>query len=219
MSEVPAERDTRMLSVHQFLSKKFNSVKFHGVWADVIGNPQLIGSWIIWGNSSNGKTAGAIQLAKYLCKFESVIYWSIEEGESATLQSAFKRANLTETEAKKIYVPKDGLTFEKLQKKLRKPKSEKIIFIDSLQACAEMYGSGFYYELKKEFGNSKLFVYNSQAEGKHPKGEIGAKCKFDANVKMHCEGFRIQASSRIEGSKAGSFFTVWEKGATEYWGN
>ncbi|MCU7571192.1 hypothetical protein N4241_08765, partial [Riemerella anatipestifer] len=60
--------------------RKFNTMKFEGDWLELIGEPEVSGCWIIWGLSGNGKTRFALQLAKYLTKFQKVFYNTLEEG-------------------------------------------------------------------------------------------------------------------------------------------
>ncbi len=214
-----SSRELRMLNLDEFLNMQFERVVFSGAWRELIGNPSLTGIWTMYGNSSNGKTTGAIKLAQYLTRFERCIYWSKEEDASASLQDAFSRVEILPGERKKIFVPQRGETLEGIKEKLRKPKGPQIIFFDSLQIFAKKYGNQFYYDLKDEFAHKKLLIYVGQADGKNPKGTLGDDVKFDADVKMRVEGHRIYAESRIRGSKRGAFVTVCEELANEYWGN
>ena len=54
----------RAISVNQLLAKKRNLMPFEGVWLDIIGRPELAGSWFIYGSSGNGKTTFVLQLCK-----------------------------------------------------------------------------------------------------------------------------------------------------------
>jgi|WetSurMetagenome_2_1015567.scaffolds.fasta_scaffold00268_27 hypothetical protein len=216
--ERKTDRALRMLNLDEFLNKKFNCVTFTGEWRDLIGNPAICGIWIMWGASSNGKTTGAIKLAKYLTRFEKAIYWSKEENASATLQMAFHRAEALPSERKRILIPQRSENMESMVKKLREPKSPRVIFFDSLQIFERMYGSQFFYDLKEEFSEHKLLIFISQADGKNPKGNLGDNVRYDADVKMRVEGHRIFSESRISGSKPKSFVTIWEEKAREYWG-
>ncbi len=212
------DRALRMLNLDEFLKKRFNCVTFTGEWRDLIGNPALNGIWIMWGPSSNGKTTGAIKLAKYLTRFEKVIYWSKEENASSTLQMAFQRAEVQPGESKKILIPQRGENMQSMIAKLRDPKSPRVIIFDSLQIFERMYGSQFFYDLKEEFSGNKLMIFVSQADGKNPKGNLGDNVKYDSDVKMRVEGHRIYAESRVAGAKSNAFVTVWETRAREYWG-
>jgi len=213
------DRALRLLNLDEFLNKKFDTVSFSGEWKDLIGNPALTGIWIMYGNSSNGKTTGAIKLAQYLTRFKKCIYWSKEENASATLQMAFRRVNIQPSERRKIFIPQYNETLESMINKLKEPKSPQIIFFDSLQIFERRYGSQFFFDLKEEFSKNKLLIFVSQAEGKNPKGKLGDDVKYDSDVKMRVEGHRIYAESRIIGAKKGAYVTTCEELANIYWGN
>jgi len=211
------ERALRLINLSTFMDMKFNRVQFEGEWRNLIGDPVLTGIWMLWGQSSNGKTSAAIKLLRYLTNFEKCIYWSKEEGVSDTLQTAFNRENWMLSEKKKVFIPQTYWNMGNLKELLRQPKSPKIVFMDSLQIFAKLYGSQFYYDLKEEFAHKKLFVYVSQADGKEPKGTIGDDVKYDSNVKMRVEGGKLTAQSRILGSKYGSHVVVHEQLYNEYY--
>jgi len=219
MTAKTTDRTPRLMSGNEFLRKKFQIIEFDGVWGDVIGNPALSGMWTMWGNSGNGKTAGALQLALYLSKFKKVMYWSKEEEASATLQMALRRSGATEKELGRILIPSKDYNVDHLRIDLRQPKSAGVVFFDSLQVFQKIYSSQFYLDLKEEFSSEKLFVFVSQAEGENPKGTIGDDAKYMSDVKMHVKGFRITNQGRIEGAKQGAYYTVWEEGAAKYWGS
>jgi hypothetical protein len=63
----------KALSVHQVLSGKRNVIAFDGKWQKTFGNPELSGTWIIWGQSFSGKTTFTLDLCNYLCSFEKVM--------------------------------------------------------------------------------------------------------------------------------------------------
>ena len=70
----------RALSVRDILDKKYNTFPFEGKWKEAFGTPERVGVWFIWGNSGNGKTSFVMQLCKELCKYDRVVYNSLEEG-------------------------------------------------------------------------------------------------------------------------------------------
>lgn len=211
------QRGLRLLSADTVLGIKFKRVEFEGEWRDLIGCPALVGVWIIWAQTSNGKTTAAMKLAKYLTDFEKVMYWSKEEGVSDSLQDAILRAKLDPKQKRKFFFVPQEETFESFKERLRDPKSPKVVFMDSLQVMAKLYGSQFYYELKEEFAHKKLFVFISQAEGQNPKGAIGDDVRYDANVKMRVERFKLTAESRIRNSVNGAHVVVDDKMYNEYW--
>ena len=63
----------RAINAKELLGKSFDVLDFDGAWLGLIGKPEVKGSWIIWGQSGNGKTRFALQLAKYLARFGKVL--------------------------------------------------------------------------------------------------------------------------------------------------
>ena len=80
----------RALSVRDILDKKYNTFPFEGKWKEAFGTPERVGVWFIWGNSGNGKTSFVMQLCKELCKYDRVVYNSLEEGACLTVQNNLK---------------------------------------------------------------------------------------------------------------------------------
>lgn len=193
--------------IHQFYSKKFKTLNFDGKWYDFAGKPELSGSWFVWGNSANGKTSFAAQLAKYLGRFSKVAYNSLEEGLSVSLKRAFQTADITPDD-NVILLDKEPMP--QLIERLRKHKSPNIIIIDSFQYSGLTARS--YKQLTDEFSN-KLFVFVSHADGKQPAGRSAKTVHFDANVKIWIEGFKAFPNSRYGG---GEPFVIWQEGAVKY---
>ena len=56
--------------------RKFKTLEFEGVWLDLIGTPEVSGSWIIWGYQETENPL-LLQLAKYMAGFQRVftIHW------------------------------------------------------------------------------------------------------------------------------------------------
>ena len=199
----------RALSVSDILKYQPNLLEFRGEWLDAIGCPELGGSWIIWGNSTNGKTRFALQLAKYLAGFVRVGYDSLEEGLSESMKNAIKTISMNEVARHFIFLDKEPI--EDLAVRLRKRKSPDVMFIDSLQYTGMSYAD--YRTLRDEFRN-RLFVFVSHADGREPRGNVGKSIRYDANVKIYIEGYKAFPQSRYGG---GSEYVIWQKGADEYW--
>lgn len=200
----------RAISIKELYDKERNKMNFEGEFKEFIGNPEMSGSWFIWGQSANGKTMLAAQLAKYLTKFGKVAYNSLEEGDSDSLKIAFKLVKMEEVKSKIVVLDKEFLP--ELIERLVKRKSPKIIFIDSFQYFD--INKREYKQLISRFRN-KLFIFTSHADGKHPSGRAAASVKFDANVKIWVEGFKAFPQGRYGGGKP---YTIWQKGAEKYWG-
>ena len=191
----------RALSVSDIRKYKPVELNFTGAWKASIGTPELCGTWLIWGNSANGKTRFALQLAKYLTNFRRVAYNSLEEGLSKSMKEA-----IIDTGLNKNFVLLDKEPVEELKSRLRKRRSPDVILIDSLQYTGLSYGQ--YKELRKEFPH-KLFIFISHAEGNEPKGNVARSIRYDAFVKIPVIGYAAYPQSRFGG---GEKYVVWKHG-------
>ena len=194
----------RAASVDQVLRTRFKVLPFEGEWKDAIGCPELTGSWIIWGNSGNGKTRFALQLCKYLCQFGRVAYDSLEEGVSVSLVKAIKETHMMEVRRKFVVLDKEPI--DQLTERLEKPKSPDIVCVDSLQYTGMSYEQ---YKALKERFPKKLFIWISHADGTLPEGRVAKKVRFDSNVKVFVQAYRAEPVSRYGGGKP---YIIWEEG-------
>lgn len=188
----------------QLDTKRLITMPFDGEWQALMGQPERAGSWLIWGNSGNGKTSFALQLAGYLTRFGRVAYNSLEEGISESLKRNVRINGLVGV---KRLILLDKEPMDELVERLRRPKAPNIIIIDSLQYCGMNYRE--YKQLRDEF-RSKLFVFVSHADGKEPAGRTARSVRYDANVKIYIEGYRAYAVSRYGG---GEPYIIWQSGA------
>lgn len=199
----------RAVSVHELLNTNYKLLNFEDEWRASFGCPELTGSWIIWGSSGNGKTYFAMQLAKYLTKFGKVAYDSLEEGRSESLKKAAQETGMMEVARKIIFLDKEPI--KELIIRLSQPKSPNIIFIDSVQHSRITYPD--YIDITERF-RKKLFIFISHAQGKMPKGRVADDIRYDANVKLRVEGYRIvKPLSRYGG---GEKFDIWPEEAIKY---
>lgn len=194
----------RAASLEQVLRTRFKVLPFEGEWKDAIGCPELTGSWIIWGNSGNGKTRFALQLCKYLCQFGRVAYDSLEEGVSVSLVKAIKETHMMEVRRKFVVLDKEPI--DQLTERLERPKSPDIVCVDSLQYTGMSYEQ---YKALKERFPKKLFIWISHADGTLPEGRVAKKVRFDSNVKVFVQAYRAEPVSRYGGGKP---YIIWEEG-------
>ena len=194
----------RAASLDQVLRTRFKVLPFEGEWKDAIGCPELTGSWIIWGNSGNGKTRFALQLCKYLCQFGRVAYDSLEEGVSVSLVKAIKETHMMEVRRKFVVLDKEPI--DQLTERLERPKSPDIVCVDSLQYTGISYEQ---YKALKERFPKKLFIWISHADGTLPEGRVAKKVRFDSNVKVFVQAYRAEPVSRYGGGKP---YIIWEEG-------
>lgn len=200
----------RAVSVSELLTKSFKVMAFEDDWKECIGSPEKTGSWIVWGQSGQGKTRFALQLSKYLTQFGRVAYNSLEEGASQSMALAARELRMNECRGRFILLDMEPVV--DLSKRLERHKSPDIIVIDSLQYTGMSYAQ--YKDLRDRFRN-KLFIFISHADGKEPAGRVAKSIRFDAFVKVRVEGFKAFPTSRYGG---GSPFTIWAEGAADYWG-
>jgi len=199
----------RAISVDELLKTKFKTMAFEGEFKEAVGTPEMSGSWIIWGQSGNGKTRFTLQLAKYMTKFGKVAYNSLEEGAKLSFKRAIQQTGMISV-AKRFIILK-GETIEQLTERLSKQKAPNIIIIDSVQ-YTDLDKKG-YKTLINSFP-TKLFIFISHAEGKNPKGSTADAIRYDSDVKIFVQGYKAFVVSRFGGGKP---FIIWEEGALEYW--
>lgn len=201
----------RALSVAELLSRRRRVMEFEGEWLSMMGQPEMSGSWIVWGASGSGKTRFALRLCKYLTQFGRVAYNSLEEGDSESLARAFDEVGMTEV-AKRIILL-DGEPIKELSERLLKRKSPDIIVVDSLQYTGMTYTD--YRKLKAAHRN-KLFIFISHADGKEPSGKVAKSVRYDSFIKIRTEGYRAFPVSRYGG---GEPYIIWEEEANKYYRN
>ncbi len=195
----------RAYSVNDVFNKKFNTLSFEGEWKEFIGKPELSGSWIITGNSGNGKTRLAVKMAKYMTQFGKVAYNSIEEGFSESIKKAWIEEGMKEVAGKILLLDKEPV--DDLLERLNKQRSPDIIFIDSIQFT---HKSQVFLKKMIDRYNNKLFVFISHAEGSKPMGRTAKAIEYVSNVKIFVSQFMAYPKSRYGGNQP---FTIWEEGA------
>lgn len=199
------------------MQKRIKTAEFTGPWLESFGKPELKGCWMVWGDSSSGKTSFMLRLCRYLaishrCK---VAYVSLEQGASKSLQMQWGMAGMQDCKSR-VQLWED-FTYDELKEKLddncRPPK---VVVIDSIQ-----YLDGLNVQTMNELmraNSRKLFICVSHANGQEPNGELGKKVRFHADVKIHVEGYKAFFSSRFATEEHGNKeFVIWPEGANKYW--
>ena len=200
-----------MLTVNNLLKKRYKTLNLEGEWRAAIGEPQLTGTWVIYGAPKNGKTSLALKLAKYLSDYGRVLYNSVEEGTSMSIQQAVERAEMDCANGRGLF-PARPMFFDELMSYLKKPKSPEIVFIDSIQFMDLRMPQ--YRKLKLQFPN-KLFIYVSHVSGTTPEGLIAQRIWRDANVTFRVELFKAFPVSRFGG---GEPVIISKEKELQYWG-
>lgn len=206
----------RAISNKNVVSARFDVADFDGVFLASFGRPELRGSWIIFGGSGCGKTTFVMQLCKYLARYRRVAYNSLEQGLSLSLQKAWERVEMESVGTRIVLLAKESL--RDLRLRLQKKQSPDIIVIDSVQ-----YWHGLKWSdvtaLKDDYPD-KLFIYVSHEQGGLPDGKIARKIRYDSDVKMRVEGYKVFVTTRYEvpeKGEGGADFVIWEEGARKYW--
>ena len=201
----------RAISVTELYNKKRKELPLSANWVAHIGIPEPSGTMLIWGDSSNGKTSYALQLAKELTRFGRVLYNSMEEGDSKTMVAAFKRVGMEDVRRRIVLL--DNESIDDLDVRLSKKKAPRIVFIDTVQYAELTFKR--YKELKEKHP-SVLFIYLSHEDGKLPDGKVAQKIRRDAPIKTRVEGFKAFPTSRYGG---GEPYIISQEKADAYWGS
>ena len=184
---------------------------FEGEWYDLMGYPELKGTWLIWGDSGSGKTRFSLQLAKYLSNWARIGYNSLEEGLSESLRIAFHECGMSDVKRRVILLDQEPVS--ELVHRIKAPKAPKVWIIDSLQYTGMNYVE--YKAFRELFNRGRQLILISHATGRLPEGRTANKIRFDAFVKIRIEGYRAFAMSRYGGT---SHYDIWPEGAARYWG-
>lgn len=191
------------------MAKKYDIIKWSTPWQEAFSSPENCGVWFIWGQSGNGKTSFCMQLLKELAHLGPCFYNSLEEGVRLTIQAQIDRFALTEVAHNILFGCED---MDELNLRLLKKRSPKYIFIDSVQHTT--LNRKELLKLRSEHPE-KLFIIISQAEGKLPEGRPAKSIRFDADLKLHVEGYRATSLGRYN---PGGYYTIWAERAEQYWG-
>lgn len=203
----------RAYSVSNVLNKKFHPLAFAGEWERSLGRPDKSFSAIVWGASSSGKTEFAIRFAKYLTNFGRVAYNSLEQGLSATMQDTIERNYMSECEGRFMLLDREPLP--ELIKRMKAHKAPNFLFIDSVQYT--QITKQQYYEMKELMQKKrKGIVWVSQARGKEPKGALADDIRFDVDLKLWVQGFRMFPEGRLNGG--GELYDIWPERSAKYYG-
>lgn len=199
----------RAYSIRNVLDAKFKTLDFEGEWLDAVGQPELGGSWMIFGGTKNGKTSLAMMLARYLTRFCRVAYDSVEEGLSLSIQNCVERT--FEGEANRRFLLLNKESVEELTERLSRRVSPDAVVIDSVQFMGLRWEE--YKQLVERFPH-KLFIFVSHVDGNLPEGRVARKIWRDADVYIRVEGFRGFPVGRYGG---GEPIDIYPERAVRYW--
>ena len=202
----------RSYSTEEILSKEFPELEWDCKFSEVFGKPAINDTWLIWGSSGSGKSSFVMQLCKELCKYDRVVYDSLEEGDSMTMQQSMMRHGMSDVGRRFNLLNAEPM--EDLRERLSKRKSWNIAVIDSFQYTQMSYRD---YIRLKEQNKDKLLIFISHAKGRAPRGSAAESVMYDATLKIWVEGFKAFSKGRFIGTSGE--YTIWDEGAARYWGD
>ena len=202
----------RAKTARDIYAKKRSILEFTGPWKAHIGQPEIKGSWFIYGHSGNGKTSYITQMARMLATFGRVWYNGREEGDSLSFQMAMERVGMSAVGNKFLLIED---SYEQLMERISRRNRPMFLIIDSLQVL--QLTKDQYHDLVnycEEKGIQLIII--GHAEGKKPEGRIGKYIEYLSFVKIWVEGYKAIPKSRYGGNEP---FTIYAKRASEYWGD
>ena len=149
------------------------------------------------------------QRERQVCKYDRVVYDSLEEGSCKTVQDSLRRHGMSEVSRKLAFIQED---METLKTRLRQHKSYNIIVVDSFQYTRMSYRD--YISLKEAFPG-KLFIFISHAQGKNPRGDAAVGVMYDATLKIWVEGGVAFSKGRFKGETGE--YVAYPELAERYW--
>lgn len=121
----------RAMTLSEVMRYKGRILPFDGRWRDAFGQPELGGVWLIFGQSRNGKTHFAMQMAKHLCQYCRVAYNSIEEGVSESFKNAILDTAALDEQRRFDFL--NQFSSDKMAAYLERQRSAEVVFVDSVQ--------------------------------------------------------------------------------------
>jgi molybdopterin-guanine dinucleotide biosynthesis protein len=202
----------KALSPAEILRQKKETIPFTGAWQEAFGNPEWVGTWMIWGHEGSGKTSFTMQLCKELSQWRKVCYNSLEQKQSLTMQNAIRDYNMVQCRRGGFQVL-PGEPLDKFSDRLLQRRAPDVVVIDSFQRARMSY------ERYVEFADKhpdKLIILVSKADGSQPKTRPAQNVLYDTDLRIHVKHFRAISMGRTWGDRG--YFTVFEEKAKIYWG-
>lgn len=193
------------------MGMKFDTIELSGEWGNCIGSMTRHGVVLIWGKSGNGKTSAALSFCKEMTRFGKVLYVSLEEGYSESLQRSMRYSGVAECSSRFQILRK--ATLKELDERLSKKRSAEFVAIDSFQYLGISYSQ--YAEFKQKHPD-KMLIFISQCDGNQPAGRAARRVMYDADLKIWVEGHKAFSKGRFIGSTGEA--VIWSKRAEDYWG-
>lgn len=199
------------VSVEQIMRTNFKTFPLTGPLSELLGTPEQTGHWFVYGESGHGKTTLLMQMAKVLSEYKKVEYNTLEEGARLSMKLALAENKMHECKKGRFSVL-DKMPMEELELRLSKPRSAKVVIVDSLQYT--FIDKKQFAEIDRRFGSTHLFIWNSHASGKNPVGALAEAIMFHADQKIYVSNFTAYSKSRTNRGKS-SAYAIWPEGSQQ----
>ena len=190
----------RATTIRNLYDKVFNFMPLDGIWKEALGRQTRSGLWIIYGHEKNGKSAFALMLADSLSAFERVLYVSAEEGMEDTFVDTCRKACISYDNRSLHFL--EYTPIDDLLERLRKHKSERIIFIDNLFVYRREISEDVLIRMKREFSDT-LFVFVAHEKDGYPYPGNAESCQKLAKIIFRVQGMAVEVGGR--GGANGTF--------------
>ena len=204
----------RAYSPKEIAGMSIPELPLDGEWEAAFGRPSLYERWFVDGESASGKSSFVMMLAKKLCEYGDVVYWSLEEGAGLSFKRRMQAFNMEAVDGRMLVVV--GETLDEFSERLAKRRSPHFVVIDSVQ-----YVGASFRQIRERLLDrfpKKSFVFVSQMYKGEPKGRTANDLKFHSGVKVHTRGFRAYCLGRYTDGAA-AYFTIWKEGAVRFYLN
>lgn len=201
----------KAVSVEQIMKTNFKTFSITGPLSELLGTPEQTGHWFVYGESGHGKTTLLMQMAKQLSEHKKVEYNTLEEGARLSMKLALEENKMYECKKARFNIL-DKMPMHQLMERLSKPRSAKVIIIDSLQYT--FMDKKQFAEIDRLFGNTHLFIWNSHANGRMPVGALAEAIMFHADQKIYVSNFTAYSKSRTNRGKSSSY-AIWPEGSQQ----
>ncbi len=201
----------RPLTIGKLFKKEYKTYEFDGVYADVFGQPEVGGIWLLYGIEKNGKTWYALKLSEYLGKHTKVLYISAEEGCGANFQMAVKRAKMSMRNKSVLF--SEYVAIKDVETLLKRRYAPGVVILDNVTAYGRELKSTDLIELKRKYRNT-IFIIMAHEKNGQPEGAVAVMAKKLASVIINVKGLVAHVGGRVPGGTV----TIDEEKAMLYWG-
>ncbi len=180
---------------------QFEHINLPEIWSNHIGD--LCKGTVIHvrGNSGEGKTSYLFQLTKVLAaNFGRVLYNSVEQGKSRSIQAEYQRQNMAEVSGKWALANRDCKQFAGFMKKAR---MYRVLVLDSVDWAK--WSLEQIMELIDRYGKTKIIILVTWAR----LNEVNNAIMHASDVKVNVKDFQAEMVSRLGGNQP---YIIWEDG-------